>query len=265
MPSLNGLGPQVVLSAGFPGNLAGNINVSAELNLYGIETNFFLNLGSSDAASLDVILGYRYTNLQESLTLSNSVQSVNPNVNIAFNSVNPAGLPQGFTSIAADSFRTKNQFNGATIGVRPVVNVGQFSVFTDLKMSVGSTHQSLNVNGLSSLLSPDGSVQTTPGGLLAVASNSGNFSRDAFTIIPEANINVGFFLTRNLRFFAAYNIFYWSNVVRPGDQLNNRIDSRQVPTDPTFNSTVQAGLPGPSFLTRGFFGQGVSIGVEFGF
>jgi len=265
LASLNGLGQQVVLSAGFPGELAGSVNVSADMSLWGIETNFLFNLGSSDTASLDVIVGYRYTDLRESLSISNSLRSLDNNLFISFNAVNVAGLPPGFTSVASDSFQTRNQFNGGTIGLRPTLYVSQFTASADLKLAMGSTHQSLNVGGVSSLQSPDGSVQTVPGGLLAVASNSGLSSRDAFTIIPEMNVNIGFNITRHLKIFGTYNIFYWSDVIRPGDQLNNRVDSRQVPTDPTFDSTVRATQPGRPFVTRDFWGQGFSVGVEIGF
>jgi hypothetical protein len=263
--SLNGLGEQVVLSGGFPGNLAGSINVAATITLWGIETNFFYNLCSSDLGSVDVIVGYRYADLSETLNLSNSVQSINSGVNISFNSVNTGGLPPGFISTAADSFATHNYFNGGTLGVRPTFHLGRLSVETDLKLSIGATHQILNVGGTSTLGSPDGSIQSVPGGLLAVASNSGAFTRDVFTIIPELGVNVGFQLTRNVKLFAGYNLFFWSNVVRPGDQLNNTVDSRQVPTDPSFDPTATVTQPGPSFVTRSFWGQGVAVGLEIGF
>ncbi len=266
LPSLNGLGQQVVLTAGFPGLFAGSINATADLSLWGFETNFLFNVGASDVVSLDLILGYRYADLSENLHIANTLQSVNAGTNIAFNSVNPAGLPPGFTSVAADNFLTRNQFNGATVGVRPSLYLGQFSFLTDLKLSVGATRQTLNINGLSTLYSPDGSVQNASGGLLAVGSNSGITAQNAFTIIPEANFNVGFNLNRNIRFFATYNIFFWSQVVRPGDQLNTRVDSRQVPTDFGFDPSAQPANPlRSSFATTNFWGQGLSVGLEIGF
>ncbi len=264
LSSLNGLGQQVVLTAGFPGSFAGSINVSSDFSLFGFETNFFFNVGSSDVVALDLILGYRYVELGESLRITNSLTSVNPNTVIAFNPINTAGFPPGFTSLVTDTFATRNQFNGATFGMRPALYVGQFSFTSDLKLSVGVTHEILNVNGLSSLYSPGGAVQSVAGGLLAVGSNSGITTHDALSVIPEANFNVGFNLTRNIKFFAAYNIFFWSQVVRPGDQLNLRVDSRQVPTDANFDGAGHSNPP-PSFATTNFWGQGLSVGVEFGF
>ncbi len=245
--------------------LAGNINVGANLDFWGVELNALINLGTSERASLDVLAGYRYSNLSESLNISNSLATVSDTFNLNFNAVNTAGFPQGFVTTASDIFKTHNQFNGAVLGLRPTLYVGAFTSSVDLKMAPGATHQTLNVSGASSLISPDGSVQTVPGGLLAVASNSGVTSHDVFSIIPEINVNVGFNLTRNVRFFATYNIFAWTNVVRPGDQLNNRIDSRQVPTDPTFDPTFRGTTPAPSFVTSSFWGQGVSVGIEIGF
>jgi hypothetical protein len=265
LPSLDGLGQQVVLSAGFPGNLAGSISVGADISLWGFETNIFFPIGASDVAGLDLIVGYRYMDLMESVNITNTLQSVNPGVNISFNSVNPAGLPPGFVTTASDFFQTRNQFNGLNLGVRPALYVGQFTATTDVKVAIGSTHQTLNISGASSLISPNGAVQTVPGGLLAVASNSGTSSRDELTLSPEIDVNVGFNLTRNIKFFATYNIFAWTNVVRAGDQLNNRVDSRQVPTDPTFIPGFVGSQPVAPFLTRSFWGQGLSVGIEIGF
>jgi hypothetical protein len=265
LPSLDGLGQQVVLSAGFPGFLAGNINVAADLSMWGLETNAFFNLGTSDVAGVDVIVGYRYSDLTESLAISNSLRSITNALNVSFNAVNLAGLPMGFTTTASDRFKSRNQFNGATLGLRSSLYVGQVSAMVDMKLALGGTHQTLNVGGTSSLISPDGSVQTVPGGLLAVASNSGNFTADAFSVIPELNVNVGFNITPHFKLFATYNIFAWTNVVRPGDQLNNRVDSRQVPTDPTFTPGFRAATPPPPFSTTNFWGHGLSLGVEIGF
>ena len=270
LPSQNNLGQEVVLSGGFPGLLSGGINVSADMSLWGLETNLFLNLGNSDVAGLDVILGYRFTRLSEQLDISNTLRTLDEGqATLSFNPVNPNGLGEGFTTIASDRFATRNEFHGGTIGLRPALYVGQFTTTVDLKLALGTTSQNLNVAGESVLISPSAPIrdpQTVPGGLLAVKTNSGAFSRDVFTVIPELNVNVGFNLARSIKLFATYNIFYWSSVIRPGDQLDNRVDSRQVPTDPLFDPTApDVVFPRRSFFTRDFWGHGLSLGVEIGF
>jgi len=105
-----------------------------------------------------------------------------------------------------------------------------------------------------------------PGGLLAVNGNMGTFTRDTFSVIPELNVNVGFNITRMVRLFGTYNIFYWSSVARPGESINSRIDSRLVPTDPSFNPVAANRIfPSPQLFTRDFWGHAFTLGVEIGF
>jgi hypothetical protein len=109
-------------------------------------------------------------------------------------------------------------------------------------------------------------TQSAAGGVLALPTNSGSFSSSHFGIIPEANIQLSFQLNRSIRFFAGYDFLMWNSVARPGDALNNVIDSRQIPTSGTFTGGVTYNGPGaPSFVTRSFIAQGLFAGVEFGF
>jgi hypothetical protein len=47
------------------------------------------------------------------------------------------------------------------------------------------------------------------------------------SFVPEAGIDVGYQLTRHLRAKAGYTFIYWTDVVRPGDQI-----------DPTTNNSL---------------------------
>jgi hypothetical protein len=267
LQSINGLGQESILSAGFPGRFAGSITVDSSASLWGFEINGFLNLGESDCAGLDFLLGYRYANFGESLSIANSLQPV-ANATIPFPAISPVGFGQGFQSVVTDSFKTINQFNGANLGLRSSVYFSKFTATLDLKLALGATSERLEITGQSQLFSPASfarGAQTVPGGLLAVASNSGDTSHNAFSVIPEANFNIGFNITRCVKLFATYNIFYWDKVVRPGDQLNSVVDSRQVPASANYNPNVQATVPGVPFAISNFWGQGVSLGVEIGF
>src|SRR5439155_16426377 len=99
------------------------------------------------------------------------------------------------------------------------------------------TREAANIEGSTSLQTPTTTV-TVPGGVLAVASNSGRNARNEFAAVPEVGVNLGWQLRPWLRANIGFTFLYWSNVLRPGDQIDRTINFAQVPSDPTF------GLPG---------------------
>ncbi len=273
-PGPVGTGQEQVLSSGFPGLLAGDIGATASGSLWGIEANFVCNLLGSDTLSIDLILGYRHANLSEDFNMFSRTAPVAAGVNIPFNAVNQVGFGQGFSTLVFDNFSTRNQFNGGTIGVRGFVGGRWLQGEIDLKLAIGSTSAQLNVSGESILLDPSFPVRapvTEPGGMLAVKSNSGTFERNEFSVIPEVTGKVALQITRNLRIFSTYNVFYWSDVARPGDQLSNIIDARQIPTHVAYDPRVKNGGPNvtvppqPAINFRDFWGYGFGFGVEIGF
>ena len=59
--------------------------------------------------------------------------------------------------------------------------------------------------------------------------NIGEFNRNVFSVVPEVGRNVGYQLTDHIRTFVGYNFLYWSNVIRPGDQIDRVIDINNIP------------------------------------
>ena len=104
------------------------------------------------------------------------------------------------------------------------------------------------------------------GGLLATGPNLGNFSQTAFSVVPEVTLNVGYQLTPTLRAYVGYNFLYWTNVIRPGDQIDRVVDLSFVP-----NSQLANGQPVPfsgvarpraAFSESDLWVQGVQFGAE---
>ena len=56
------------------------------------------------------------------------------------------------------------------------------------------------------------------------ATNSGSFTRNEFSVVPEIGINLGYNVTQNLRLFAGYNFLYWTNVLRVADQVDTTLN-----------------------------------------
>ncbi len=261
---------ELASSAGFPGLVAGDLSVNATFDLWGIDANIFLPLLGSDVLFLDCFAGYRYTQLEETLRIRKALQTANPFVLIDFNG-DPNGFGEGFRTVTHDQFNAANHFNGGQLGARTGLTVGRLAFLLDAKLALGQNHQVLTVAGSSTLVTPASKLRgasaniTIPGGVLALASNSGTFSDNVFSVIPELDVNVGFQLFRSVRLFAGYSLLCWTNVVRPGDQVQNVLDTRQIPTNIEFQSDFVGSAPARRFATSDFWAQGFNFGILIGF
>lgn len=130
-------------------------------------------------------------------------------------------------------------------------------------MALGDAHQEVRIAGSTVFTDPVGNSVRQPGGLLALPTNMGSYSRDKFAVVPELGINVGRQLTDHLRVYVGYNLLYWSSVVRPGDQIDFVVNPTQLPTPAGPGVLVGPARPAFSFRDTDFWAQGVNLGVEF--
>ncbi len=251
------------------GAQGGTISVTSQLTFWGFEANAFLALTDPTAiCQISIIGGYRHLQLDETLNINTTVGGPNSS-GVLFNGlVQPANI---FSTSTTDSFATTNAFDGGQFGLRGVLNMGQWSLFSDVKLGLGETTQTLSINGNSTLnqttTGRSSLVQTLPGGVLALPTNTANLSAREFTIVPEVNLSLSFQFTPSIRGFAGYNFLYWSRVARPGDAISGTIDSRQIPTSANYTPGISYNGPfAPSqIMQRGFIAQGVFAGIEIGF
>lgn len=159
---------------------------------------------------------------------------------------------------------------------------GNFTADLNAKVALGVTHQQVTIGGSSTataVVNPTTLVVsnnlTTPGGVFAQQFNSGTFSQDQFTIVPEIGVNLKYAVTSWLQFQLGYSVLYWSNVARPGSQIDTTLNSKLIPTGallPTTTSPtspVGSFVPGqeqgrPYFFFRdtAFWAHGVNFGME---
>lgn len=131
-----------------------------------------------------------------------------------------------------------------------------------MKIGLGDNHETIDIRGYQILTHANGTQQVFNGGLLALPSNSGHFQRDRFCVVPEIGVNLGYQVTENLKAYVGYNFLYWSNVVRPGDQIDRVLDINQIPN-------FRTGPPAPQrrplvpFKETSFWAQGVNFGLEY--
>ena len=80
-------------------------------------------------------------------------------------------------------------------------------------------------------------------------------------MIPEIGLNVGFELFHHVRIYGGYNYMYWSDVVRPGDQLDRSINKAQLPSSLSFGPVTPPLRPATTLQATEFWAQGFNVGV----
>jgi hypothetical protein len=129
------------------------------------------------------------------------------------------------------------------------------------KVALGYTRQQAKVTGNISPLS-GGGLPDLPGGLLALNSNIGTYSQRQVSVVPEFGLNVGYDVTSRLRVFGGYSFLYWTNVSRPGQQVDRVLDVNRIPDFPAApaTSTIRPVNPRGS---ENLWAQGVNFGLMY--
>jgi hypothetical protein len=235
-----------------PGRSAGGVTVGGPSSLWGAEIDLRCNLCCGCFGRLDFLVGPRYVQLDEGLHIDESLLGLAG-----------AGSFAGSSITVSDRFDTRNLFYGSQVGLDYRLDRGHWSLDLLGKLALGENREMVNITGGQVIVSPAGAVSTFGGGLLALPSNGGHFTRDRFAVLPEVGVNLGWQATDWCRLLLGYNFLYWSSVVRPGDQIDRVLDVTQIPNFGV--SAPPTGLGRPAAVVRGtdFWAQGVNFGVEF--
>jgi hypothetical protein len=236
----------------------GGVKVHLENTVWGAEANYRRALWCNGCARLDGIIGYRYFNVGEKLTVTeNFIRTPQP-------------IGTGFpaqSGVVVDEFKTNNNFNGGQIGLAGEVRRGRWSLDGRATVAFGNLTRTLYINGSQSLVLNDGTPVTAGGGFLAVpGANIGKYQDNVFSVIPEVGFNIGFQATERLRIFVGYNVLYIGNIARPGYAIDTNIDAARIPNFLFPNTPAPVpGTPHPRPLLRDsdFFVQGISFGLQY--
>lgn len=237
-----------------PGIYSGGVSVNSKSFLFGLDANLRRHLWQGENTTIDGIFGYRYLSLREELSIKERT-------------IGLAGAPrifQGVERAIEDNFHTRNAFHGAQIGGILEHRWGRWTVDLRLKVAAGVTIQEADVSGATSVIR-GGTTPNQAGGLLALSTNSGSYSRTPFAIVPEGSLNLGYDLTSHLRLFVGYNFLYWSSVTRPGSQIDRNLDENRIP-DFTLGRNVPAAQgirPVTKVEPESFWAQGITFGLMF--
>jgi hypothetical protein len=131
-------------------------------------------------------------------------------------------------------------------------------------MGVGNVKQEVMIQGTTVSTLPNGTVvlpNPGVGGLLAQRTNIGTYTRNEFGIVPELGATLGYQVTQHLRLTAGYSFIYWSNVVRPGDQIDTTVNPNLMPPE----NPVETAFLNPRFAFQqtDYWVQGLSLGGEY--
>jgi hypothetical protein len=101
------------------------------------------------------------------------------------------------------------------------------------------------------------------GGLLALpGANIGRSAGNEFSVVPQIGVNVGYQVTPYCSVFAGYSCLYWTNVIRPGREIDTVVDINRIPNFGTAPASA-AVRPTMLFNQSDFWAQGVNVGVRF--
>jgi hypothetical protein len=247
-------GPDAELIA-FPGLFDGQISVQAESSLWGAEALFRQRMSQDCWCRVDGLLGARYARLDEQLFISDSRTVVGGG----------AGVAIGTVFQESDLFEAINQFYGGELGVAAEVRAYGFSIEGTLKLALGVNRSHVNIAGNSTATIPvpvgPPVVVNTPAGLLAQGTNIGTYTATDFAVIPEVGINLGYDITPRLRATVGYTFFYWTDTVRPGDQIDPNLNLSQLAPGGL------VGIPRPQYnpVIDNVWVQGLNVGLDFRF
>lgn len=248
-PGLEGQASELVA---YPGELEGNITVQTDTQLQAIEVLLRHRAGALGPNYFDLVAGWRYNRLQDSISISDFKRVVG----------NGLGLAVGTTLSETDVFASNNQFHGAQVGALAGMRHCNWNLELGMKIAIGNNYSRVRISGTntSTVPIPGGApVSTTSGhGLLALPSNIGFYRDNQLAVVPELGAKLGFQITPGLRASVGYTFMYWSRVLRAGEQIDPNLNLSQI---------APGGLNGLAYpiypaRTTDLWAQAVTAGIE---
>jgi hypothetical protein len=219
---------------------AGVVGVSTDAALCGAELNLIHNWARGECISIDVLTGVRYINLQEHLSETGLSRDLI--------------LLNDFTF--TDRFTTSNRFYGGQVGAQGTVNWDWFFASVRGTLAIGANEESVQIDGSSRLTGT--ATGNFVGGFFSQPSNVGHRSSTDLSVIPQLSLKMGINCFGCATIFAGYDCLYWCRTVRPGNQIDSRVDT---PISLGGSAPIQR-TPLPLFERSDFWAQGFSLGFS---
>jgi hypothetical protein len=226
----------------YPGLTSGSIIVTSKNSLFGLDAWGSRNWYNDGGSSIDILGGYQFTRMDDSINIFSTSTTIGGN------------LPPGSQLNVTDNFRTRNEFNGGSLGFLARSYRGPITLEGLAKVALGNMRESVIVNGATAITPPGGGTLTSASGLYAQPTNIGTQHHDHFAYVPEVNVNLIYNISPQFRALVGYSFIYWNHVVLAGNQIDTNL------TTPLPSATAP---PAPKFQRTDFWVQGISLGGEY--
>ncbi len=256
-----GLPRESSLDVSFPGSLTGAVSILSRSQVSGVEFNFRYHAYLLERLHADALVGFRYMRLAEQIGISEFIGQLPGSNDLQYLGVT---VPPSNSLAVTDSFTTSNQFFGPQIGGRLTYEQTWYSLEGFAKVAFGATQQLVNIDGNTTLLTPTGNSSTV-GGVLALPSNIGGHNQTVFGVLPEFGFMVGVNLTQHIQLQLGYSFLMWSQVVRPGLQIDHNVNPTLVPGSPNYGTVSGTTTPTFRFNEEFFYMSNLHVGLEFHF
>jgi Putative beta barrel porin-7 (BBP7) len=232
------------------GTLDGGINIRTTSNLQsaGGLMRKLVWIDFTMQRRVDLLLGYRFFRIDDSVIVNDQSTFI-PSSGV---------VPQTeFTS--QDVFSSRNEFHGGEIGLKAQSYHGRLSLEFIGKCAFGNNRQRTYINGFNTVTPLNGATTVFEGGFLTQPTNIGTHVRNVFAVLPEADVNLRFDITCNLRATIGYTFLYMNRVQRSGDAIDTTINPTQ------FDGEMLDGDPRPAFSPKDttYWAHGATAGIEY--
>jgi hypothetical protein len=231
----------------YPNVFSGTATVANASDLLGAEANIRKAVLGNHGCRMDLLAGYRFLRLRESLSVYENQTSIDQG----------GVIPLGTHISIQDDFAMNNTFHGGQVGILLEKQCCRWTIEGTGKVAFGSWEQQARIGGVTTVTVPNVAPVVEEGGILALPSNIGNYSRNRFAAIPELSLNLRYQLTRCWKVNVGYTFMYLQRIVRPGNNVDLRIDTDQIPPPLSAGS-----FPEFKFKESDAWLQGVNIGLE---
>ncbi|WP_171470384.1 BBP7 family outer membrane beta-barrel protein [Frigoriglobus tundricola] len=233
------------LLVSFPGQYSGGVAAAAQSQLWGAEANVRRAWYAFLSDSTDLILGFRYIDLNERLAIDS-----------------PSYFPNGNSLDVRDAIRTRNTFYGGQVGFASRIGGTERGLgfeFTT-KSGLGGVAQRAELVGSNTVVAA-GVADVQPGGLYVRGLNAGTFTRDKFAYMQDLGIRLTYNFNPWVQVSFGYSFLYLSSVMRPGKAIDPVVNDSNVRfvANPT-----PSDLPRPAFAWRAeeLVVQGMTFGLR---
>jgi hypothetical protein len=238
--------------------VSGALSITNPSSMMGGDVNVVYNYSTSSLSGIRLawLIGARYLALDEKLVINQTSDYLPDSTGVGAQ-----------TYVINDNFTTYNRFYGGQVGGQIESLLGPLYVQILAKCALGQTNETVHISGMTTQNNPPDpnlglpGVVTSASGLLAQPSNVGKYTRNTLSLVPEAQLNIGYSFNENFMLKLGYNLIVWTNVVRPGTSISTSLNQQPL-GDPV---PVQPALPQFNFHSSTFWAQGFQVGFQWTF